>query len=275
MKQKVFKVSSFFLFLVIAAILAAFYYFPRLNTEQGVSPLIYSDLVIMKNGNSIQGVIKEERSDSYLLKLPLGEVTLKKTDVKEIKRLPAEEACLDMGNKFLESRNFSAAIDEYNKALKVNSGYLPAKDAISAAKKKKAEYESEGKALAKKEEQAGEKEKPAEAPPATGRSEVKEIPYFINIGDMNIPIKKSYGFTDFGFTIDGNLAVNAFVQPPEVFPGRERVKTINSSPAEYSGIRLGDRIVSINGRKTAGLSPVDAEKLIGSHRYIKLTVERQ
>ena len=237
--------------------------------------VVYSDLIIMKSGNSIQGVIKDEKSDSYVVKLPFGEVTLKKTDVKEIKRLPPEEACFNLGNRFLESHNFDAAIAEYNKALKIDPGYIPAKDAVSAAKKKKLEYGSQIKALVKQEAEDREKDKQAESAAVGGRSPVKEISYFISISDMNIPIKKGYSFTDFGFTVDGGLTINSFAQPPEVFPGKGRVRTVNSSPAEFAGVRLGDRLSTINGRSIAGLSPVDAEKLIGSHRYIKLTVERQ
>lgn len=245
---------------------------PQPETE--ISPastktIVYSDLIIMKNGNSVQGIIKDEKSDSYLVKLPLGEVTLKKSDVKEIKRLPAEEACLNLGNKFVESHNFEAAMAEYNKALKINPKYMPAKDAISAAKKKRSEYESRIKALVEEEKEAKEKEKLKKTSTIDESPAVGQIPYFISLRDMNIPLKKNYGFYDFGFMVDGNLVINGFVKQE-----RGRVRTIISSPAEYAGIRLGDKIVSINGKSVAGLSPVEAEKIIGSFRYIKVVVER-
>jgi predicted metalloprotease with PDZ domain len=136
------------------------------------------------------------------------------------------------------------------------------------------EYESRLKASIEQGEKAREKEKLAETSTINEKSTVKQIPYFISIRDMNIPLKKSYRFYDFGFTVDNNLVINGFVYP-DVFPGKDRVKTINSSPAEYAGVRLGDRIVSVNGRSVSGLSPIDVEKIIGSIRYIKLVVERQ
>ena len=248
---------------------------PSVQSETGISPasaktIVYSDLIIMKNGNSVQGIITDEKSDSYLVKLPLGEVTLKKSDVKEIKRLPAEEACLNIGNKFVESHSFEAAIAEYNKALKINPKYMPAKDAISAAKKKRLEYESRLKDLVEQEKKAKEKEKLEETSTIDESPAVGQIPYFVSLRDRNIPLKKSYSFYDFGFTVDGNLVINGFVQPD-----KGPIRSIISSPAEYAGIRLGDKIVSINGRSVVGLSPMDAEKIIGSLRYIKVVVERQ
>lgn len=232
--------------------------------------MVYSDIIILNNGNRLQGLIKEEKSDSYVVKVSFGEVTLKKSDVKEIKRLPPEEACLNMGNKLLESRNFDAAISEYNKALKINPGYLPAKDAIAAAKKKQLEYETRLKTAFEEEEKAKEEEKLAETSTVNEPPGPKRIPYFVSLKDMNIPLKKSYSLSDFGFTVDGNLVINSFVRPEA-----STIKSIVSSPAEYAGIRLGDKIISVNGKSVAGLSPVDVEKIIGSLRYIKLVVERQ
>ena len=260
MRSRAFTVNVLFISLLIVSIPAP---------APSANAVVYSDLIIMNNGNSVQGIIKEEKSDSYLVKLPLGEVTLRKSDVKEIKRLPAEEACLNIGNKFLESHNFGSAIAEYNKALKINPDYLPAKDAISVAKKRKLEYESRLKALVEQEEKTGEKEKPVETSTINQSPAAKQVPYFVSLRNMNIPLKKSYSFSDFGFTVDGNLVINGFVQPEA-----SSIKSIISSPAQYAGIRLGDKIVSVNGKSVAGLSPLDVEKIIGSLRYIKLVVER-
>lgn len=240
------------------------------QSAPAVPAVVYNDLIILNNGNSIQGMIKEEKSDSYVVKVTFGEVTLKKSDVKQIKHLPPEEACLNMGNKFLESHNFEAAVAEYNKALRINPDYLPAKDAISAAKKKQREYESRLKVTTGQEEKAREEEKLAETSTVSEPPAAKRIPYFISIKDMNIPLKQSYSLSDFGFTVDGNLVINSFVKP-----GASTIKSIVSSPAEYAGIRLGDKIISVNGKNVVGLSPIDVEKIIGSIRYIKLVVERQ
>jgi len=244
---------------------------PKAETSPAsAKAVVYNDIIVLNNGNSIQGMIKEEKSDSYVVKVSFGEVTLKKSDVKQIKHLPPEEACLNMGNKFLEGHKFEAAMAEYNKALRINPGYLPAKDAISEAKKKKLEYESRFKVTTGQEEKAKEEEKLAETSTVSEPPGPKRIPYFISIKDMNIPLKQSYSLSDFGFTVDGNLVINSFVNPPA-----STIKSIVSSPAEYAGIRLGDKIISVNGKDVAGLSPIDVEKIIGSLRYIKLVVERQ
>lgn len=238
-----------------------------------VKSVVYNDLIILNSGNKIQGLISEEKDDLCVVKLPRGEVTLKRSDIKEIKKLVPEEACLMMGDRFVGDRNFDEGIEEYRKALKINPGYKPAKDAIAAAKRKKIEYAQALKALEEEKNQEEEKKKTAETATIVERPSVEKYSCYVNIGHSNIPVRKNYTLRDFGISVTNEMVINEF-PPPESGFLRNRIQSVSTSAAQDAGLRLGDRIVAINGRSAAGLTPYDAEKLIGSHRYIKVTVER-
>ena len=248
---------------------------PKAGTESSPASektVVYGDLILMKNGSSVQGIVKEEKSDAYLVKLPFGEVTLKKSDVKEIKRLLPEEACLNMGDRFLESHDFDRATEEYNKALRVNPDFKPANDAIAVLKQKKIEYDNKQKAI--KEEIAGEEAKKNAGIEETSRPAANRFVYHLDTIDMNKGLSRSYTFADFGFTVDANLKVDGFIVPNSS-PDPHVPKSVSiSNPAQDAGIRAGDKVMSVNGKSTEGLNAFDAAKLIGSHRYIKVIVER-
>jgi membrane-associated protease RseP (regulator of RpoE activity) len=81
-------------------------------------------------------------------------------------------------------------------------------------------------------------------------------------------VKRKYDYRDFGFSVDDNLVVNGFY-------AKDCSSCKPVYPAQEAGLRSGDRVVSINGISTNGLTAAEATKLIGSHRYTLFVIERQ
>ena len=118
-------------------------------------PAAYPDTIIMNDGRKIEGTITEEGSDYYSVKIKIGTMKIAKDTVKEIKKLSAEENFLNLGNQYLASSNFDAAIEQYNKAIQANPDYQPAKDGLAKAEKMKQEAEAKKKAeLERKQKEA-------------------------------------------------------------------------------------------------------------------------
>ena len=190
------------------------------------------------------------------------------------------KAYINKGVALEDLKRNDEAIAAYKKAIELDASQDKeiAKDAEASiraleAERKKLEYAPQLKALVKQAEEVREKEELAD-PPTTGDSTaVKEISFYISITDMNIPVKASYNFYDFGLAVDDKLVIKKFVQTTTDL-SKTALKTVNSAPAEYSGMRIGDRLLSINGKSIVGFSPGEAERFIGSHRYIRVTVAR-
>lgn len=117
------------------------------------NPFAHSDTIILKDGRKIEGFIVEEQKDSYLVKILIGSIKVKKENVSEIKRLPPEENYLNFGNQYLLSQNYDAALEQYKKALATNPDFQPAKDAIKKVEKLKKEAEEKKRAELEKKEQ--------------------------------------------------------------------------------------------------------------------------
>ncbi|MFH1778880.1 MAG: PDZ domain-containing protein [Candidatus Omnitrophota bacterium] len=117
------------------------------------NPFAHSDTIILKDGRKIEGFIVEEQKNSYLVKIPIGSIKVKKENVSEIKRLPPEENYLNFGNQYLLTQNYDAALEQYKKALATNPDFQPAKDAIKKAEKLKREEEEKKRAELEKKEQ--------------------------------------------------------------------------------------------------------------------------
>ena len=121
-------------------------------------PLVHADTIILNNGRKIEGTITEEGKDYYNVKIKIGTMKVNKDMVAEIKKLSAEENLVNLGNQYLVSNNFDAAIEQYKKALRTNADYQPAKDALAKAEKIKGEAEAKKKGeLEQKEREAAEK----------------------------------------------------------------------------------------------------------------------
>ncbi len=99
------------------------------------SAKIFADTITMKDGRKFEGVVTSEGPDYYEVKIKIGTMKLKKENVAEIKTLSAEENFLQLGRQCLASKDFDAALDQFNKALKANPSSKPAMDAIEETNK--------------------------------------------------------------------------------------------------------------------------------------------
>jgi len=72
------------------------------------NPIVHADTITLNDGRKLEGVITEEGSDYYKLKIKIGTITLSKDTVKEINKLSAEENLLNLGNQYLASNNLDA-----------------------------------------------------------------------------------------------------------------------------------------------------------------------
>lgn len=123
-----------------------------------LNPVIHADTIILNDGKKLEGVITEEGSDYYKIKVKIVTIKLNKDTVKEVKKLSAEENLLNLGNQYLASKNLDAALEQYERALQANADYQPAKEAISKIKKSKEEEEAKKRAaLGPKEKETLEK----------------------------------------------------------------------------------------------------------------------
>jgi thiol-disulfide isomerase/thioredoxin len=229
---------------------------------------VYCDVLVLNSGRKIQGNIESETGEYYNIKLPLGKASIKKADVKEVKKLLPEEACVAIGDKYYESKNYDAAIGEYNKALSINPEYKPAKVSLESAKKKKFEAIEQAKLEQERKQEAAENIEPEPAPAEEQAVQpaAKRINFGFNVMNREL-IKRKYDYKDFGFSVDDYMVVNGFY-----------AKDCNSCkpvyPAQEAGLRPGDKVVVINGEAVGGLTAAEATRLIGSHRYTLFVVER-
>lgn len=229
--------------------------------------IVFCDLIILNNGTRIQGAIEKREGDTYTVRLPTGKVTINKSDIKEIKRLSVEEACMSIGDRFLASNNLGAAMEEYKKILKTNPNYKPAKDAINLVKKKKMGAIEQQKLEEELEREASEAKASEPVAVVNPSLPIKRIEFGFHIMNRE-SLKRSYDYKDFGFLVDDNIVVNGF------YP-KDPTACNKVFPAQEAGMRVGDKIISINGKDASGLTSAEAKKFIGTHRYSLFLVERQ
>ena len=75
-----------------------------------------ADIIHLKNGKTLHGEVIQEGPDYVVVKVPCGEVKLKKADIETIERQSPEEYKLDLGQQFLQQRNFARALEVLEKS---------------------------------------------------------------------------------------------------------------------------------------------------------------
>lgn len=283
------------------------------------SQFSFADTIILKDGRKIEGTVIEEGKDTYTVKIKIGTVKFNKDTVKEIKKSPAEENFLNLGNQYLASNNLEAAIEQYNKALQANANFKPAKDGLEKAEKLKAEAETKRRnALSEKDRESSENKNKVKSGfgftiqsygdriivatvASGGKAEavgLKPKDEIIRINEMGAEGKSVDEISDY-LAKSENTAYTFLVQR-DCELARKRIDyqkhsfvgvgifldvvgenlVINSvivgEPADLAGIKSKDKVVSIEGKPTSGMSVDDAANLIGGSESskLKITIQR-
>ena len=206
---------------------------------------LYADKVVLKNGNTMKGIVVEKYHDRIVLSVPNGELTLRREQIANIIYDRPEQNFLKMGNEYLDKENVDKAIECYKKALKIKPDFEEAKDAILRAEDSRRKIEERRKEfLEQRQKRIQQREVVEKEQRRVRKLKLKET--------LGLEIEK----------YDDNIRT-AFVYP--------------DTPAEKAGIRPGDIIVNIWGT-TIKYRTIDKviELLVGEKgSSVTLIIERQ
>lgn len=92
--------------------------------------LVSADTIYLKDKNVMEGVVAEERPDKIILATPDGETAIDEGLIEEIFFDNPEQNFLYLGNRALKTEEFDTALEFYQRALRMNSEFKAAHDAI-------------------------------------------------------------------------------------------------------------------------------------------------
>ncbi len=92
-----------------------------------------SDIVVLKNGNEIQGEVLKADDRQVVVKFSGGILRLRLKDVKEIRHQDRDQYLLEEGEKQLRRGDYAAAVKSFTEASRANSESLRAKKGLIAA----------------------------------------------------------------------------------------------------------------------------------------------
>ncbi len=208
---------------------------------------IYSDTIKLKDGTKEKGVVVEEYSDRIVLSQEEGEAHFLKKDIEEVLYDTKEQNFLALGDFYKDKKNFDKALEYYKKALNENSSFKEAKDAIrliTTLKLREKELRKKAQVKRRMEFSSGMGFRKRYTRKMTSLDKIKE--------KVGILYKK----VDEGIVIE---------------------QLIKNSPAEGSGLKKGDLIVSIWGSLIRYSTKSEIESLLLNPRYkeVKFLVERE
>jgi C-terminal processing protease CtpA/Prc len=273
----------------------------------------------MNDGRKIEGVVASEGADYYDVKIKIGTMRLKKDTVKEVKIMSQEENLINLGNQYLASKKYDAALEQYNKALLIDPSSQAAMGAIAKAKNLKDEAEAVKTAEAdKKQKEAIERQGRIgkgfglNLISSDGRVVIEDViagssadALGIKAGDQIIQISDlpakgktveeiaDYLYkpeiTSFVFLIQRESELtrkkidyqkHSFVGVGIFLDTSGKDLIINSvivgESADLAGLKSKDKVVSIEGKDTKGMSVDDAAVVIGGAEAtkVKVTIQR-
>ncbi|MCM8761643.1 MAG: PDZ domain-containing protein [Candidatus Omnitrophica bacterium] len=205
-----------------------------------------ADIIYTNDGREIKGIVVEEYKDRLVLSTADGEITVFKSDIRELSFDSEEENLIRLGDQAMDRRDYARALSYYERALKINPESKAAKNGMAYLQsyilrqqemkkeediRKQADLERYGSAISK----------------AKGSEDQQAI------------LEKTTGMT---------IAVT------DNFPQVTSVKI--GSPAYDAGVRKGDFIVAIWGRLTGymSLNEILDALLKKSALEIRCTIER-
>jgi len=99
---------------------------------------LWGDVVLLKNGNEIQGEVLEESEDRVVVRFPGGTLELRKKDVEAIRRQSRLDYLTEEGEKFLLRGDSEGAVDLYREALREAPASVKARDGLKRAHEERA-----------------------------------------------------------------------------------------------------------------------------------------
>lgn len=112
------KIRKLFLSAVLATVLA-------INSVS-----LFADTIFLIQGDTIKGIVTEQYEDRVIVSVPGGEIGIYKSRILRIKFDEPEQNYLQLGDKYLEKKQFDKALQLYKRAVKVNPNFQEAKDAL-------------------------------------------------------------------------------------------------------------------------------------------------
>jgi C-terminal processing protease CtpA/Prc len=272
----------------------------------------------MNDGRKIEGVVASEGADYYDVKIKIGTMRLKKDTVKEVKIMSQEDNLINLGNQYLASKKYDAALEQYNKVLLIDPSSQAAMEAIAKAKNLKDEAEAVKTAEAdKKQKEAIEKQgrigkgfglnlissdgrvviEDVIAGSSADALGIKAGDQIIQISDLQAKGRTVEEIADYLYKPE--ITSFVFLIQRESYLTRKKIDyqkhsfvgvgifldtsgkdlVINSvivgESADLAGLKSKDRVVSIEGKDTKGMSVDDAAVIIGGAEATKVKVAVQ
>ncbi len=95
---------------------------------------VYADVIYMKSGETVKGLVVEEHHDRILLSTEQGEKPIFRRDIDEVFYDDPERNYLYMGNQAIESGDFGLAGEFFRKATQIDPQFSEADEALHRLK---------------------------------------------------------------------------------------------------------------------------------------------
>jgi tetratricopeptide (TPR) repeat protein len=101
--------------------------------------LALADVVVLTNGNEIQGEVIKEEGERIVLKFPGGVLELRRKQIRSIERQPRIEYLVDEGEKMVRRGDFEDAVKILEEAVASDAGSTRAREALTGARERLAD----------------------------------------------------------------------------------------------------------------------------------------
>lgn len=192
--------------------------------------------------NKVEGAIIEETSAHVVVKTPIGNVTIEKRVITDIKRVKPEENLLEQGNYYFQCREYETAVAYYHKALELNPDYEEAKQSIANVENTRQEMELREKLrLEKLEKEKARKREDSEKKTGLKLDGEADALRVISIADDSPACRAKVKLYDKITAVD-RISVkdlrleeiwDKFLQPTPVFLTMERKVSVTKRSLEY------------------------------------------
>lgn len=212
----------------------------------------FPDTIYLKDGKEVKGIIVEEYSDRIVMSTYKGEKPIEKRIILKMEYDMPEQNLVKLGDKYMSLRQYGKAYFYYDKALKANPDYKPARDKIN--------YVTGYFFRSKQQEKIKDVEKMQELedwPVSAQRSD--EDYEALLLEHMGIRIGQKSGYTKI-------------------------TKVSKNSPADRAGVKQGDFLVSVWGQLAGYMSLEEigsflmkkaiGEIRVGIQRNVKIKKDR-